>query len=302
MSVIASVTATPHRLEIALRFVSICGPAGVTHEVLQQTLLPGELSRNQAGDEEPQGGSAVGDDVVRELRNLRMLVLGDDGSLTVSPNLTGLTEDRFVAYLQEKLLNPEEAAKHSQEAFPLALAWLLCRDPATPLAWEDNYRGLVEQDCDPEGASFELTNRARCNQFVYWARFLGFAWRLEIDWQNVRQNVVVPDPAKAIARNLGRWEAKPGWLPVGEFLSRLAVDLPVLEEGTARKAVESRIAPDRRRPDGHISRSTSFALRRLERSGQIEMQRLADAQAMNLELGSELRPVSHVRVAGTSGG
>ena len=91
---------------------------------------------------------------------------------------------------------------------------------------------------------------------------------------------------------------RPGWLPVGEFLSRLAVDLPVLEEGTARKFVESRIAPDRRRPDGHISRSTSFALRRLERSGQIKMQRMADAQAMNLELGSELRPVSHVRWLG----
>ena len=296
MSVIASLTATPNRLKIALRFVSSCGSSGIEEELLQQTLLPAELTRGQSGDDEPQGGSAVGDEVVRELRNLGMLVLGDNDSLTVSP---GLTEYGFVDYLQEKLLNPEEAEKHGQGALPKALAWLLCRDPATPLAWEDNYRGLVEQDCGPEGASFELTNRARCNQFVYWARFLGFAWRLEID----RQNVVVPDPAKAIARNLGRWEASgPGWLPVGEFLSRLAVDLPVLEEGTARKFVESKIAHDRRRPDGHISRSTSFALRRLERSGQIKMQRMADAQAMNLELGSELRPVSHVSVAGTPGG
>ncbi len=295
MSVITSLTATPNRLKIALRFVSSCGSSGAKEDLLQQTLLPAELTSGQSGNDEQQGGSAVGDEVVRELRNLGMLILGDNDSLTVSP---GLTEDGFVDYLQEKLLNPEEAEKHGQGALPRALAWLLCRDPATPLAWEDNYSGLVEQDCGPEGASFELTNRARCNQFVYWARFLGLAWRLEIN----RQNVVVPDPAKAIARNLGRWEAKPGWLPVGEFLSRLAVHLPVLEEGTARKFVESKIAHDGRRPDGHISRSTSFALRRLERSGRITMQRMADAQAMNLDLGSELRPVSHVSVAGTSGG
>ena len=294
MSVIASLTATPNRLKIAIRFVSSCGSSGIKEDLLQQTLLPAELTRGQSGDDEPQGGSAVGDEVVRELRNLGMLVLGEGDSLTVSP---GLTEYGFVDFLQEMLLNPEEAEKHGQGALPKALAWLLCRDPSRPLAWEDNYRGLVEQDCGPEGASFELTNRARCNQFVYWARFLGFAWRLEVD----RQNVVVPDPTKAIARSLGRWEAKPGWLPIGEFLSRLAVDLPVLEEGTARKFVESRIAPDRRRPPGHISRSTSYALRRLERSGQIEMQRMADAQAMNLEFGSELRPVSHVSVAGTTG-
>ena len=203
MSVIASLTATPNRLKIALRFVSSCGSSGIKEDLLQQTLLPAELASGQSGDDEPQGGSAVGDEVVRELRSLKMLVSGDDGSLTVSPCLAGLTEDRFVGYLQEKLLDPAEAENHGQKTLPEALAWFLCQDPATPLAWEDNYRGLVEQDCGPEGASFELTNRARCNQFVYWARFLGFAWRLEID----RQNVVVPDPAKAIARNLGRWEA-----------------------------------------------------------------------------------------------
>lgn len=294
MSVIASLTATPNRLKIAIRFVSSCGSGGIKEDLLQQTLLPAELARSQSGDDDPQGGSAVGDEVVRELRNLGMLVLGDDDALTVSPDLS---EYDFVDLLKQKLLNPEEAEKHGQSALPYALAWLLSRDPARPLAWEDNYRGLVEQDCGPEGASFELTNRARCNQFVYWARFLGFAWRLQLEGQNV----VVPDPTGAIVRSLGRWEAKPSWLPIGEFLSRLAADLPVLEEGTARKFVESRIAPGRQRPLGHISRSTSYALRRLERSRHIEMQRMADAQAMNLELGSELRPVSHVSVIGNYG-
>ena len=298
MSVIASLTATPNRLKIALQFVSSCGSSGVTEDVLQQTLLPGELARNQSGDEDPAGGSAVGDDVVRELRNLKMLVSGDDGFLTMSPCLASLAEDLFVGYLQEKVLDPAEAENHGQKTLPEALAWFLCQDPATPLSFGYNYKELVDQDCGPEIDSFELTNRDRFNQFVYWARFLGFAWRLNIE----RRNVVVPDPTRAIAKTLGQWEERTNSLPIGEFLSRLAVDLPVLEGGTARASVESRMAPDRRRPDGHISRSTSFALQRLERSGQIAMQRLADAPAMNLELGSELRPVSHVRVAGSSGG
>ena len=298
MSVIASLTATPNRLKIALRFVSSCGSSGIKEDLLQQTVLPAELASGQSGDDEPQGGSAVGDEVVRELRSLKMLVSGDDGSLTVSPCLAGLTEDRFVGYLQEKLLDPAEAENHGQKTLPEALAWFLCQDPATPLSFGYNYKELVDQDCGSEIDSFELTNRDRFNQFVYWARFLGFAWRLNIE----RRNVVVPDPTRAIAKTLSQWEERTNSLPIGEFLSRLAVDLPVLEGGTARASVESRMAPDRRRPDGHISRSTSFALQRLERSGQIDMQRLDDAHAMNLELGSELRPVSHVRVAGTSRG
>ena len=296
MSVITSLTATPNRLKIALRFVSSCGSSGIKEDLLQQTLLPGELARNQTRDDEPQGGSAVGDDVVRELRNLKMLVSGDDGSLTVSRCLAGLTEDRFVGYLQEKVLDRAEAENHGQKTLPEAMAWFLCQDPATPLSFGYNYKELVDQDCGPEIDSFELTNRDRFNQFVYWARFLGFAWRLNIE----RRNVVVPDPTRAIAKTLGQWEERTNSLPIGEFLSRLAVDLPVLEGGTARASVESRMAPDRRRPDGHISRSTSFALQRLERSGQIDMQRLDDAHAMNLELGSELRPVSNVRVSWTS--
>ena len=298
MSVIASLTATPNRLKIALRSVSSYGSSGIKDDLLQQTLLPAELARGQSGDDEPQGGSAVGDEVVRELRNLGMLVLGDDGSLTVSPGLTRLTEDDFVDYLQEKLLNPAEASKHGQRTLPGALAWFLCQDPATPLSFGYNYKEIVDKDCGPEIASYELINRDRFNQFAYWVRFLGFAWWLDMD----RKTVIVPDPTRAIARVFFRWEGKSGWQPIGEVLSRLADDLPVLETGVARNDVESRIAPHKRRTEGHISRSTSFALRRLERGRQIEMQRMADAPAMNLELGPELRPVSHVRVAGTSGG
>ena len=297
MSVITSWGATPNRLKIALRFVARCGPNGVTNDVLQQTLLPGALSGNQAQDDEPQGGSAIGDEVVDELRKLSLLIQRDDDSLTVSPDAVDVSEGRFVGLLQGRLLNPAEAAKHGQGAFPWALAWFLCQDPATPLSWEENYRGLVEADCGPESASFELTNRARCNQFAYWARFLGFAWRLNTDGKNT----VIPDPTKAISRAMGRSKKTTDWQPIGEVLSRLAAILPVLEGGSARTEIESRLALEKHRPYEYISRSTSFALRRLERSRQIEMDRLADAQAMNLDFGPDLRSISHLKWTGTTG-
>ena len=238
MSVITSWGATPNRMKIALRFVSRSGPNGVADDVLQQTLLPGELARNQSGDDDPEGGSAIGSEVVSELRNLRMLISSDEGTLVVPPSLKDMSDDRFVEYLQEKLLTPAEAAKHGQGAFPSALAWFLCQDPAIPLSWGYNYRELVDQDCGPENSSFELRNGASCNQFVYWARFLGFAWRLHID----DRNEVIPDPTKAIARSFGGWEEMTDWQPIDEVLSRLAVDLPVLEGGTARTEIESKLA------------------------------------------------------------
>ena len=295
MSVITSWGATPNRMDIALRFVSLSGPSGVLDDILQQTLLPGELARNQVGDEDPQGGSAIGSEVVSELRNLGMLVSSDQGALVVSPSLRDMSKDRFVEYLQGKLLNPAEAAKHHQGAFPGALAWFLCQDPAIPLPWSDNYRELVDQDCGPEDSSFELRNVASCNQFVYWARFLGFAWRLDIGGKNS----VIPDPTKSIARSLGGWEEMKDWQPLEKSLSRLAIDLPVLEGGTARTEIESKLPAEKRRPDEQLSRSTSFALRRLERSGQIEMDRVADARAINLDFGSDLKAVSHVKWTGS---
>ena len=296
MSVITSFGATPNRLGIALKFVASCGQEGVVTDILQQTLLPGALARSQAEDE-TLGGSAIGTEVVTELRNLALLTLSDGSSLKLSPEANDLSESRFVELLREWLCNPGEAAKRGQRNFPRALSWFLCQDPALPLPWEDNYSGIVNEDCGHEDVPFELTNGARCNQFVYWARFLGFAWRLSID----RRNTVIPDPTRAIAESLGSWEEMTEWQPIEQVLHRLAVDLPVLEGGAVRNDIESKLVTAKQRPEGHISRSTSFALRRLQRNRQIQLDRMADAQAMNLDFGAELRAVSHLKWTGVSG-
>ena len=296
MSVITSWGATPNRMRIALKLVSGSGQEGMTSDAMQQMLLPAALASSQS-DDEPQGGSAIGDEVILELGNLGLLIQSDDGCLRVSPDAINVSEDGFVRLLQERLINPAQAGNFGQVAFPRALAWFLCQDPASPLPWGQNHRNRVESDCGTEGGAFELTNSAGCNQFIYWARFLGFAWRLNID----RQNVVIPDPTRSIAREMGRWEETTEWLPTAEVLSRLADKMPVLEGGVARAEIESRLAPEKQRTSELVSRSTSFALRRLERSGQIQMDRLADALAVNLDFGSEPRAVSHLKWLGPVG-
>ena len=296
MSVITSWGATPNRMRIALKLVSGRGQEGMTSEEIQQTLLPGALAGSQS-DEESQGGSAIGTEVITELRNLGLLNQTGDGCLKVCPDATDVSEDGLVLLLQERLVNPAEAGNLGQGAFPMALAWFLCQDPASPLPWGQNHRNRVESDCGSEGGAFELINSARCDQFIYWARFLGFAWRLNIE----RRNVVMPDPSKAVARSLGRWEELTDWQPIEEVLSRLADELPVLEGGTARTEIESRLGPEKRREGKFISHSTSFALRRLERGGLIQLDRPADALAVNLDFGAEPKAVSHIKWIGPVG-
>ena len=296
MSVITSWGATPNRMRIALKLVSGSGQEGMTSDAMQQMLLPAALASSQS-DDETQGGSAIGDEVISELRNLGLLIQAGDGCFRVSPDAIDVSEEGSVRLLQGRLANPAEAGNLGQGAFPRALAWFLCQDPASPLSWEDNYRSRVESDCGSESQSYELTNRARCNQFVYWARFLGFAWRLNIGGRNV----VIPDPSKAVARSLGRWKDLTDWHPISDVLSRLSDELPVLEGGSARTEIEASLPPDKCRDEEFISRSTSFALRRLERSGQIQLGRPADALAVNLDFGPELRAVSHIKWIGPFG-
>ena len=296
MSVITSWGATPNRMRIALKLVSGSGQEGMTSDEMQQTLLPAALAGSQS-DDEPQGGSAIGSEVISELRNLALLIQTGDGCLRVSPDAVHVSDGGFVQLLQERLINPAEAGSFGQKAFPRALAWFLCQDPASPLLWGQNHRNRVESDCGREGGAFELTNSAGCNQFIYWARFLGFAWRLNIEGRNV----VIPDPSKAVARSLARWEELTDWQPISDVLSRLSDELPVLEGGSARTEIEANLPPDKRRDEEFISRSTSLALRRLERNLQIQLDRPADALAVNLDFGSEPKAVSHIKWIGPVG-
>ena len=289
MSVITSLAATPNRIKIVWAYVGNMEPSGVSSEDLLTVLAPPALRQGQAQEEETSSGTTMGDSVIIEMRNLELLERAENGNLTAMSGSPGFDERELRACMECRLLHPVNAGKYRQRSFPLALAWLLIQSPYDPLEWGQNYREQVISDCGQSTESFELTNLARWQQFVYWARYLGFAWRLQAG-----ANAVIPDPTAAIARHLPATSAAHGLSSISGVMSEIADLLPVLEGGTARGEVEPRLPTHRQRPEGHLSQSTSFALERLERRGQVRLERLADADPVNLDLRSGLRPISHI--------
>lgn len=289
MSVVTSVTAVPNRMVIVWRYVLVVGRSGIEEGELARLLRPPSLQRRHADSDEVPSGAMVSE-VLGEMRALGLIERSDNGKVILTAAAPDGDEDTFLAFVEQRLLHPQLAEKHGQGRVPGALAWFLAQDPAQPLTWGRNYQADVEADCGTEIGAFDLTDVARFQQFVYWLRYLGFAWRLEL--QGV--NVALPDPTAALARHLPVVASGKGRRPIQDVINELAQILPVLEGGVVRNEVESRLPPDKQRPDGCLSRSTSFALERLESRGYLLLEQLADAQGVALDRGSGLQPVSHV--------
>ena len=289
MSVITSVTAVPSRLTIVWTYLLERGADGIEDDELASLVRPVSLQRRR-GDDSELGSDAMFNEVISEMQSLGIVTRTEEGLLALAPDAPTKRESTLVQYMERVLLDPGLAVAHGQRAFAQAIAWLLTRDPHQPLPWAGGYRGVVSEDCGEESGSFDLTDEARSQQFVHWAVFLGFAWRLT----TVGQDAVFPDPTAALARNLPALIPSKGKLVVAELMASLAERLPVMEGGGAREEVEALLPTDRRRPERQLSRSTSLALERLEARGLLSMERMDDALAFNLDRGVEQRAVSHV--------
>jgi hypothetical protein len=289
MSVVTNLTVAPSRLTTVWKFLLDREPEGITSSQLENLVRPASLQSRQGEDSE-SGSSAMFNDVMAEMQNLGIVDRGEDGKLTLSKDAPHKDSSSLVEYLERVLLDPLLAEEHAQRAFPKAMAWLLTRDPIQPPSWKGGYRAQITADCGSDVGSFDLTDEARCQQFIHWAIYLGFAWRLPTG----NQDAVFPDPTEALKRNLPSVMQAGYQTPIEEVVSKLAERVPVLEGGRAREEVERLFSADKRRPEQTLSRSTSLALERLEHSGSIKMERPADASAWNLDRGTGLRAVSHI--------
>ena len=275
-----------------MSFLHRLGDRGIAEDELPTLLVPPALRGGQSTDDGTDSGTTIADAVLQEMRNLQLLDRSDAGTVTVAEGSPGPEEAAFVTGMEKRLLDPSNAERYRQSSFPRALAWFLCLPPEQPLSWDRNYRDRVVADCGEGSSSFELTNTARWQQFVYWARYLGFVWRMQTETGGT--GVVIPDPTEALARHLPATAAVNGQSDLSAVMSELAVRSPVLEGGVVRNEIESLLSADKRRPDGHLSKSTSFALERLERRGSVKLLNEADARVMNLDRGGEPRAVSHI--------
>jgi hypothetical protein len=289
MSVITEAAPVPNRVEVVARYLRTRRD-GETRKRLAALLSPPSLQRasDDPGEEGPS--NALADALLRACQRLGVTV-ADGERVCLAPHLQSSDKSNAEAlrcYLEDTLLSVN--APDDQRDVARTLAWFLAQNPAQPLQVGNVKQRIEEQLVESEDAQLNhLTNATRFEQFTYWARYLGCAWRFK-----VRTDLVVPDPTQLLARYL------PRLLKIGEqvtlrvLLERWRTPLPILETGEIRTSLERTLRAEFQRPAEQLSPATSLALLRLQDRGQLRMERLADAPALLLASWPDRRPISHV--------
>ena len=284
MSVVTTWEAVPNRIEAVVSYLSQRTSASTSE--LYDVLSPRSLreARN------------VVSRVVDEASNLGLIQRDGEDHWSLANGIT--TKEDVRNQISETLLTPEQAEKAKQPWVAPAIAWFLTLDTSEPIPVNENWRSRVERDCPDADNAFELVNEASCQQFAYWAAYLGFGWRLTTGAREARPvDVLVPDPSAALKAALPLVMEPGETQPVDEVMSRLSALCSVIEGGLVRESVENHLVKERRRPDRQLSRSTSFGFARLAAQGVVEMPPPpSDALVVALDLWPESRRVSHIRL------
>lgn len=309
MSVITNLPVVPNRLYLLLKQLAN-QPKGIGREQLSEMINPPSLMRNKKTN--------IFSEVLSEAMRIGLVmeIANETGEkcLQLASDIQNMDELGFIRLMEQRLLQDSANPSWNRGRFPEALAWLLMQDPLRPLVWDKNVRLMVEGDVGEESESFELTNKARFQNLVYWARFLGYAVKLgftptelsddvdvdEDESQTADQDAakatayVLPDPTVAIVRHLPAIFGDKSQLSVSDFIQAWAPLLPVLEGGVIREALEQQTRFELARRVETLSRATSLALRRLAQRRVIALQTLSDANIYLLDYGREASRVSHI--------
>lgn len=150
-----------------------------------------------------------------------------------------------------------------------SLAWCLAQDIYTLPSSYEQIDSLVTAQVQP--GRFIFLNNTRWPGLRPWARFFGFATGDDSSF--------FCDPTVAVRSELKAVMHSNETVPVAEFVSRLSERLPVLDSGTYRNEVEQVLKPEtwKASAPGHLSTALSFALRRLQKQGTLDLVTLADA-------------------------
>lgn len=154
--------------------------------------------------------------------------------------------------------------------FVRALSWVLAQDIYNfPKVWDGEVENLASTQSLNGKKVF--SSGFRFNAFRHWARYLGFATGDSGAFQI--------DPTKAIRDTLPEIFTSKKEIHAHDFLRILSTKLPVFDSGSFREKIEGSLNPStwRKPPDGHLSVSLSFALKRLDMSNVIRLIGKADA-------------------------
>ena len=296
MSIVTTAAAVPSRL-FTLYAALADAQNGELRERLQGWSTPPSLAARGGSDDE-DASSALFTTSLAEARRMG-LVEEADGRLSVPAAVvrrrTGgrNREEEFRAHVAKVLFSPDLAVDAGQQGFMYALAWFLTQGVSDPLEFGRPPMDAVRRDMGDLWERTELTNLNRYQNFLYWARFLGFA-SLVGDGANRR---AFPDPTVAIVAALPAMFADGVELSVDQFMAGLAECYPVLEGGEVRRRIEEvREVPSS--DDARLSPATSFALLRLTERSRLVLEAVADARSVILDTGTGTRRVSRIRLGG----
>jgi hypothetical protein len=300
MSVITTWEAVPSRLYTL--FASLVdAPAGEDREKFEAISTPASL-RNKSDEEEETTSTALFSNALREAVAVG-LVESADGKLRVTDRARSFTktskdkEQAFRRFMIDVLLDESKAAAAGQASFMASLAWFLSRSPFKPVSFRADPTSDLKADLGAKAGQTGLTVIADYQNFLYWARYLGFATIMggrDVD-ANRDGRYVFPDPLEAIKAAIPSILGDQDELPVEQFVSRLAAIYPVFEAGAVRQQIIDS-------PDGtgsgavgtKLSQATSLALQRMESNQILNLRRDADAPMIILDLGRTERRISHI--------
>jgi hypothetical protein len=299
MSIVTTAQAVPSRLYAiyAALFDSENGEVG---DRIEAWATPPSLS-GRGGDDDGEPTTTLFSNALAEARRIG-LVKEVDGKLhlTAEARSGGKTgkesEGRFLAFMRRTLFDPTRAAETQQAGFMIALSWFLSLNPLRPLSFSEPPQNALRAQIGDHAAKTELTSLNRYQNFLYWARYLGFATIVggANDPEDVTSRRVIPDPVRAIESALPAIFAETNDLPIEHFMTRLAGVFPVFETGGVRQDFEAMRLTPVDHGDKRLSIATSLALQRLVDRQHLAMASVADAPGRILDFGTRDGRVSRV--------
>jgi hypothetical protein len=298
MSIITTAQAVPSRL-FAIYASLFDSESGEVKERIESWATPPSLS-SRGADEDGEASTTLFSNTLQEARRLG-LVEEVDEKLRLTADARGggkrghECESYFRDYLKRTLFDPARAIETQQAGFMLALAWFLSVNPLKPIGFSEGPQIALKIEIGDHANKTELTSINRYQNFLYWARYLGFATIVGgRDTDDSSSRRAIPDPTRAIEAALPSIFAGDDELPIEAFLNRLSAIFPVFEKGGIRKDYDAmRLSPSIDAAH-RLSIATSMALQRLADRQRIALGSMADAPARVLDFGIREGRISHV--------
>lgn len=298
MSIVTTAQAVPSRL-FAIYAALFESETGEIKDRIEAWATPPSLS-GRGADDDGESTTTLFSNTLQEARRIGLVEDMDDKlRLTADARGGGKkvrdSEVYFLDYMRRTLFDPARALETQQSGFMIALAWFLSSSPLRPMNFSEAPQVGMRAQIGDHASRTELTSLNRYQNFLYWARYLGFATIVggrDADDQNARR--VIPDPVRAIEGALPAIFAEGNDLPIEQFLTRLSGIFPVFEKGSVREDYEAMLLVPVPDPGQRLSITTSIALQRLADRQRIALTTLADAPARILNFGSREGRVSHV--------